>query len=226
MYKAVFLDIDDTLLDFSACAAEAMRRGLEQRGEVYREEMFPVFTRINLGFWHGIETGEITRAELAARRWNAVFAALGLSHLDGPAFEVDFKHFLTRSAVPIPHAREVVAELAARVPLYAASNGPQAQQEKRLARAGLLPFFERIFTSEAIGAEKPSRDFFAACFAELPDIAPAQVLFVGDSLTADMAGGIAFGMDCCWYDPQAQPCPPGIVPRYIIRDLRELPGLL
>ena len=226
MYKAVFIDVDDTLLDFNACAAQAMQRGFAMRGEAYRQEMFPVFRRINLGFWQKIETGEITRAQLEADRWNTVFAALGLPHLDGPAFEVDFKRFLTESAVPIPHALETLQILAARCPLYAATNGPQIQQETRLAKAGMLPYITRVFTSETIGAEKPSPAFFAACFAQLPQLTPADILFVGDSLTADMAGGIDSGMATCWYNPQTLPCPAEITPTYIITDLRQLPQLL
>lgn len=226
MYKAVFLDVDDTLLDFNACAAQSMRRGLELRGEVYRDEMFPVFRTINLGFWHKIETGEITRAQLAADRWNTVFAALGLSHLDGPDFEVDFKRFLNDSAVPVPYAPETVQELSRRYPLYVATNGPQYQQEHRLSMAGMLPYIKKVFTSEAIGAEKPTPAFFAACFAQLPDITPPEVLFIGDSLSADIAGGIACGMATCWYNPAKHPCPPELTPTHIITDLRELLTLL
>ncbi|MBQ0038727.1 MAG: YjjG family noncanonical pyrimidine nucleotidase [Clostridiales bacterium] len=226
MYQAIFLDIDDTLLDFNACAAQAIRRALALRGEVYRDEMFPVFRRINVGFWHRIETGEITRAQLAADRFNAVFAALGLGHLDGPAFEVDFKRFLNEAAVPVPHAPDTVRRLADRYPLYAATNGPQHQQENRLRLAGLLPYFTAVFTSESMGADKPSAAFFAACFARLPGITPGDVLLVGDSLTADIAGGAACGMDTCWFNPNRRPCPPELTPTHIITDLRELEHLL
>ena len=222
MYRGIFLDVDDTLLDFDACAAHALRRGLEMRGEVYRSEMLAVFRRINRGFWQKIETGEITRAQLARDRFNAVFAALGLGHLDGAAFEVDFKRFLNDSAELMPYAAETVAYLAARYPLYVASNGPQRQQERRLAMAGLLPYIKTVFTSEAIGAEKPSPAFFAACFAQLPGIAPGELLFVGDSLTADIAGGIACGMDTCWYHPRSVECAGDIRPTYTITDLRQL----
>lgn len=226
MYKAIFLDVDDTLLDFNACAGQAIRRGLELRGEQYRDEMLPVFHSINVGFWHRIETGEITRAQLAAHRFNTVFAALGLSHLDGPAFETDFKRFLCDSAVPIPHALETVQALSGRYPLYVATNGPQYQQEHRLAMAGMLPHIDGLFTSETIGAEKPTAAFFSACFAQLPGITPADTLFVGDSLTADIAGGAACGMATCWFNPENRPCAQTVTPDYIITDLRELLTLL
>ena len=29
-----------------------------------------------------------------------------------------------------------------------------------------------------------------------------ETLIVGDSLTSDIKGGIAFGLDTCWYNPK------------------------
>ena len=35
----------------------------------------------------------------------------------------------------------------------------------------------------------------------LPGVRPEQCLMIGDSLTADIAGGRAAGMHTCWFDP-------------------------
>ena len=71
----------------------------------------------------------------------------------------------------------------------------------RLRRAGMLDAFERLFISGQLGAEKPSGVFFDRCLAQLPGVRPEQCLMIGDSLTADIAGGRAAGMQTCWFDP-------------------------
>lgn len=78
---------------------------------------------------------------------------------------------------------------------------PYAQQVNRLRRAGMYDFFETLFISGQIGAEKPSAVFFDRCMERLPGVRPEQCLMIGDSLTADIAGGRAAGMHTCWFDP-------------------------
>ena len=65
----------------------------------------------------------------------------------------------------------------------------------------MLDAFEQLFISGQLGAEKPSRVFFDRCLAQLPGVRPEQCLMIGDSLTADIAGGRAAGMQTCWFDP-------------------------
>ena len=51
MIKAVFIDIDGTILDFEACVEETMRLGLLENGIEYKDEMLAVFHRINNVFF-------------------------------------------------------------------------------------------------------------------------------------------------------------------------------
>jgi FMN phosphatase YigB (HAD superfamily) len=208
--RAVLLDIDDTLLSFQGCVRQTMREGFPLFGlPAYTEDMLPVFDQVSGGLWRQIELGQITLPELEQVRWSRVFAALGFKSKDsqlGLRFEEYFRKQLYVSAIPVPGAGELLAYLAPRYVLCAASNGPSGQQMNRLRVAGMLPSFAHVFISEDIGAQKPSREFFDACFSELrasdcPGLAPAEVMVVGDSLTSDMAGGAAYGMRTCWYHP-------------------------
>ena len=88
--------------------------------------------------------------------------------------------------------------------LCAASNGPYLQQLNRLEKAGMIDYFAHCFVSEQLGAEKPSQRFFDGCFAKLPGTLPEETMIIGDSLTADMAGGRQAGMHTCWYDRKKQ----------------------
>ena len=162
--------------------------------------MFAVFQVENDKLWARIERGELTIAGLRDVRWQTILTRLGLE-ADGAAMEDAFRVRLHESAVPVPGALDVLAQLYGKYRLCAASNGPYAQQVNRLRRAGMLDAFEQLFISGQLGAEKPSRVFFDRCLAQLPGVRPEQCLMIGDSLTADIAGGRAAGMQTCWFDP-------------------------
>ena len=47
MITTVFIDIDNTLLDFDLSARQAMSAALKEYGVSYRDDMFPTFKKIN-----------------------------------------------------------------------------------------------------------------------------------------------------------------------------------
>lgn len=225
MIKAILMDVDGTLLDFDACAQESMELACGELGVPFAEEFFPVFTEVNDGLWRRVERGTLTVPRLYEIRWNRIFTRLGLAE-DGPAFEKRFLAHLEESACVVPGALETVEYLSGKYLLCVASNAPYAQQRSRLARAGLLDRFRHLFLSEQIGAAKPDPAFFAACLARLPGIAPGEVLMVGDSLTADIAGCPAAGIQSCWFNPKGRPRGGGPAPDHEIRTLAQLRRML
>lgn len=226
MIKAVFLDVDGTLLDFDAYVKESLQNGFEKyRLGQYDEHVYEVFEQINTVLWQQIERGELTREELMRIRFAQVFARLGIE-FDGPVFEQHFRECLFDSAILIPGAGELVTYLAGKYTLCVASNGPFDQQKNRLAKAGMLPLFDRLFVSEAVGAAKPSAVFFDACFQALPGIRPEETVIIGDSLTADMAGGQQYGIRTCWYNPAHKEAPADMGIDYTVDSLDQIRGIL
>ena len=98
--------------------------------------------------------------------------------------------------------------------------------DSRLQSAGILPYFKGVFISQEVGADKPSRSFFQACFDSIPDFDPAAALMVGDSLTSDIRGGRDAGLRTCWFNPQGEPPDPEVLPDWTVGALEELPALL
>lgn len=229
MIKAVFIDVDNTLLSFDGYVQEALRSGFRKfsLGD-YSDNVCSVFTSINNGLWRSIEKGELTFEELEKIRFDRVFGALRII-ADGPLFERYFKACLNESAIEVPGALDLLRYLAPRYTLCAASNGPYDQQVNRLRLGGMLKYFDLLFISEDIGFQKPSPEYFSVCMDRLNKITPAlpsEVMVIGDSLTSDMAGGLAAGMRTCFYDPEKKLLPEGIRPHIVVNKLSEIKNYL
>ena len=228
--KVLFLDIDNTLLDFDAAAQQSMEESFQVFGLSFRPEMMSIFNEENDKIWKRIEKRELSIEDLKYVRWQAILPRLGFS-ADGEAMEQEFKSRLHTSAVPVEGALEILPYLHERYILCVASNGPYHQQMNRLKKAGMIDYFAHCFVSEQLGVEKPSQKFFDGCFAKLPGILPEETMMIGDSLTADMAGGRQAGMHTCWYDRKGQSAAGAAVPGmehvdHTIRHLQDLKKLL
>lgn len=224
MITNVFIDIDDTLLDFNESAKEAIRIVMADKELVYTPEVFDTFLRINNALWQKIELGQLTKQELFAVRWNTIFKELGIGY-DGPEFETCFRNKLSSCAVPVPYAKEALEYLSGKYTVYAASNAMFRQQMKRLKIAGMTEYFDKFFFSEELGFFKPSKGFFDACFAELSGVQPGEVMMIGDSVSADINGGAEYGLKTCWLNRRGQSTG-GVKADYIISSLSEIKEIL
>ena len=206
--KAVFFDIDNTLLSFREYVRASMKKGFEEFGiGAYTDESYAVFNKINDELWKRIEKGELTLEGLKEIRWNMIFAELGIVY-DGVAFESWFRDKLSVSAIPEKGALELLEYLYPKYTLCTASNGPYDQQINRLHIGGMFGYFTHNFISEKVGAHKPSREFFETCFQELektiPGILPQETVMIGDSKRSDVEGGRAYGMHTCLYSQKEE----------------------
>ncbi|MBR4868011.1 MAG: HAD-IA family hydrolase [Clostridia bacterium] len=227
MIRAILLDIDNTLLNFDAYVQTAMKEGFEQFGlGEYTAETYQIFLSINGPLWHALEQKEITYQELLQVRWNKIFQALGIT-FDGLTFEKYFKGRLFHTAIPETGAMELLTHLQGRYVLAAASNGPFDQQINRLKLAGMYDKMEYHFISEAMGVAKPAKEYFAHCVKVInegrPDpIQPQEILMIGDSLSSDIAGAKAFGMQTCFYDKHQKGDEKGIAPDFTVTRLEQI----
>ena len=125
--KAVFIDIDNTLLDFNKCALWSMQKAFNDYGLSFENSMFDTFNMINNRLWLRIEKGELTKEELYACRWNMIFALIRID-IDGVEFENVFYSYLTESAEPVDGALDLLKYLHGKYLVCAASNASYANQ--------------------------------------------------------------------------------------------------
>lgn len=225
MIKHVFFDLDDTLLDFGKAEAAALKKALCLHGIEITPELSARYSRINDEQWKKLERGEMTREQVLLRRFEIFFAESGLS-ADAQAVQNDYERLLGIGHYFVDGAPELLEALSGRYRLYIASNGTASVQDGRIKSAGIGKYFDAVFISEHIGFNKPSREFFEACFAQIPGLRREECIMVGDRLSSDILGGKNAGIMTCLFDPKGLPDDPDIVPDVRISSLGELPKLL
>ena len=221
----IFMDVDDTLLDFKECAREDVRNCCLKNGITYSDDLFDFFLNRNVILWKRIEDGLLTVDELHRTRWAGIFHDYGIE-ADGPAFENDFIAGLRETSVPVEGAHEAMKYLHSKYQVYVVSNASNLQQTTRLRKAGLMQYVDGVFGSLDIGFIKPSREYFDYCFSQLDGTTPQQTVIIGDSLNADISGGIAYGLHTIWFNIRNVEPSDSTFPDYTIYSLSELGSLL
>ena len=222
---AVLLDLDNTILDFDKAEKTALGRAFTALGVAYDEALLKRYNAINIQHWEMLEDGLLTRNQVLVKRFEALYREYGIA-ADADRSQALYEHLLSEGHWFLPGAEELLETLAGEYRLFLCSNGSAQVQEGRIASAGIAPYFERIFVSEHMGANKPEKRYFDLCFAEIPGFDRERTIMLGDSLTSDIRGGINAGVKTCWFNPRGKENPGPVVPDYEIRTLGEFPALL
>lgn len=222
MYKALLVDLDNTLLDFNKAEERALTTTLLRYGLNDTKEIKEEFKKINSKYWMLFEKGEISKEDLLVQRFKDFFE----KYIPNPkAKEINtfYLNQLAESGDLVVHALETLETIKDKVKIYPVTNGVYNTQVRRLEKSGLNKFFEKIFVSEKIGYQKPKKEFFDYVFNNI-EYNKDEVLLLGDSLTADIIGGINYGIDTCWYNTNHLSSNLKIT--YVIDDLLDLIKLI
>ena len=225
MMEYLFLDLDDTILDFHKAERIALSKTLRDFGLEPTEAVLSRYHDINIWHWQQLEKGLMTRDQVLEGRFRALFSELGRP-VDAVAVTRAYEGNLGIGHYFLPGAEEAVKTLSQKYRLFLASNGTASVQHSRLTSAGLYPYFEKVFVSQEIGHNKPSREYFDACFSQIPGFDAGKAIMVGDSLTSDILGGIRAGMKTCWINPEHKPGREDIRPDYALESIAQLEALL
>lgn len=227
-YKAIFIDIDDTLLDYIPCCKEAFDFAMNEikyGSSTQMDEWFELFMSIANQLFDEAKKGKYTIAQVMELYPTQFIeqARLPLHTLE--PFKNAFREAWGRTNVLIKGAKETLTELKNNhIQLYAASNSFGQLQRNRLQAAGLFDLFDKTYISLDIGYDKPDKRFFEFALHDAK-LQPNEVLMVGDSLTTDIFGAQQLGIHTCWFNPNNRTSV-NIQPTYEIHSLSQLISLL
>ncbi len=223
-YSSLFLDLDNTLLDFDIAEAVAVRKVLAKHSLPCDDEAVKVYSQINLSFWKRFEMGEIPKNAIFEGRFCAFLEHYGCTG-DVSAISKDYCQNLAEGYFTVNGAIEILAYLKNKgYKLYATTNGFSFTQYNRIKHSGLEPFFDNVFISEDAGHQKPEKEYFDYVLSHIPEKDKSRILVVGDSQSSDILGGINSGLDTCWFNPKNDT--PKYKNNYEIASLLELKNIL
>lgn len=220
-YNCIMMDIDNTLLDFDAAERKALLETLQQFSLPCDEAAVSRYHEINSSLWGELNKGKIRRDKLVVERFDRFVKEIGAAAKATELNRAYTEHLATHADV-IPGAEEALQELAEVATMIAVSNGTESVERGRLKLSGFEKYFDDIFVSEAVGVSKPNPKIFQMAMRKLGIEHSDKVLVVGDSLSADIQGGVNAGLDTCWVNMNGLENESGLTPTYEVKALSEL----
>lgn len=211
-YKAIFIDIDDTLLDYIPCCREAFYSALgaiesfqsKEHDDADEEELFRLFFSISGRLFSEAKHGQHTIAEVMELYPVEFCERAGYLPGASEPFKHAFRSAWGHTHTLVPEAEETLRALRDKgYRLFAASNSFGHLQRSRLQHAGILHYFEDTYISMDIGYDKPDIRFYQEALKRC-GLKPQEVLMVGDSMTTDIIGAQAAGLDTIFFDRRAE----------------------
>ena len=218
MIRAVFFDVDDTLLDYYSASRSAFRGALGDDAD------FALWLSISDPHFARYGRGEIGFQEMREERM-AHYLRLSGRDVDEAA-EVEARRFeaLWTSYELFTDVAPCLAALrSSGVALGVITNNEPVHQRHKLSLVGLADAFDAVAISGEVGAAKPDDAIFThAC--GLLDVRPDEALHIGDRLDLDALAATDAGLTGVWLDRRATAQGDETVP--VLSTLEALPALL
>ncbi len=226
-YTWLLFDADGTLFDYDAAEYQALRLTFAEFEIRFDPQTHKIYREVNTQMWLDFEQGTTTAARIKTERFTRLFDklrsdGLAVANMDSLEFSNRYLGNLGACTDLMPGAESVLQKLQSGFRLALITNGLTVVQRARLSHSGLGSFFEAVVISDEEGVSKPDPAIFQIAFDRMGDPDKKEVLMIGDSLTSDIRGANAFGIDACWYNPEGKRPIPGVHFEYEIRSLTEL----
>ena len=228
-YCNLFIDLDDTVYDFSAASRESF---LETYEQLHYERFFDSFEHYmsiyepyNLELWRIYGEGKITKEELNRRRYSYPLEVVGVH--DQQLADTFCREALGRIPTKgnlVPGAIELLEYLRPKYRMYILSNGFKELQSRKMQTAGIDKYFDAVILSEDIGVNKPDRRLYEHALSTTSS-KPGESLMIGDMFDTDIAGAAGVGMEQIFFNRKGIDTLP-FQPTYTVNTLLEIKNIL
>lgn len=224
-YEFLLFDADHTLFDFNKSEYFALKAALDFYSLPSTDDVIEKYSVINVKYWKMLERGEIDKKSLMLARFVEFAKEYGFEDKAEVLSDLYMAN-LAREAHLFEGALEMVEKLSKKYRLFIITNGVKSTQDGRFGISPITKYFEKIFISEVIGAEKPSKVFFDAVENGIDGYSREKAIVIGDSLSSDIKGALNAGIDCIWYNPIKKEAPEGWQITHIVESFDEILEIL
>ncbi|MDQ6781067.1 MAG: HAD family hydrolase [Candidatus Eremiobacteraeota bacterium] len=230
--RALFFDLDDTLLDdteSSEHAAEAVVRELAAQRGLDPVAVARSYIEAAVDFWEELVPGDPKPPSGAIRPsiWRKALARHGVEDA-ALATKIARRYDAARleRVELFPETLPVLHQLHGRYKLAIITNGFAETHEAKIARLELSRFFDVIVLAGEMQLVKPDPSVFRHAL-EAAQASAQESVMVGDRYERDIVGAHAAGLRAIWINVRNEELAAGArVPEAVIRSIAELPAAL
>ena len=228
-YKNLFIDLDDTLYDFSAASRESFMETYEMLnyGRFFEsfEHYLSIYEPYNLELWHIYGEGKITKSELNRRRYSYPLEVVGVYNQElADTFCREALGRIPTKNKLIDGAIELLEYLRPKYNMYILSNGFKELQSHKMRTAGIEKYFDALILSEDIGVNKPNRELYEYALQKTASKTEESIM-IGDMFETDIVGAANIAMDQIYFNPKGKNNNP-FAPTYTVTDLLQIKNIL
>lgn len=190
--RYLLFDADQTLYDFNTAEELSLKKLFDSYKIPFNEEMIRIYNDENNFCWEEFEKGRMKQEELKYLRFERFFNRLELNENSREAGD-RYIDLLSKEGIMLNGAIDFL-EQTNDFKKSLITNGIAKVQRGRIAKSGTEKYFEHIFISEEIDAQKPSKDFFDIVLDKI-NIKKEECIVIGDSEKSDILGAINAGIE-------------------------------
>lgn len=223
-YEILLCDIDDTLFDFHKGEAIALENTFRAFDIPVTPENWAAYHAANSEQWRKLERGETTPQKLRVDRFAEFLRAIGMERNASAMSDVAIDN-LGQQRWPLPYCVELCQQVSARMPIWLVTNGIARVQHSRMENCVLTPYISGLVISEELGVSKPNPKMVWEALAQAGVDDLSRAVFLGDSLTSDIAAANNAGVDSILFT-NGKEIPEGHQATYAVKTLEEACGII
>ncbi len=231
----VWLDLDDTLIDFKANARQALIRLYNTEGLnrffASAEEWATIYESHNMALWNDYNMSLIDSSTLRLERFRRPLTQAGAETTEATElskrFDPIYLDFLASEKRLVPGAVELLKALRNEgCKIGILSNGFKEVQPRKIKSAGLEPYVDLMVLSDDIGINKPDIRLYRYAMSQAGEAYPRRHLMIGDNPDTDIAGALNAGWNAIYFNRFNRPVNENISGARIVYNLSDIPSTL
>jgi len=199
--RYIYFDLDNTLLDHIKAESKSHQAVYESFSELQKipiDEWLETYQEVNHNLWVQYQDGDIDRHQLHFSRFHDSMVKMGLPTDHSREIGISYMDKYRENWEWVDQAEEAIALASKHFDVGIITNGFKETQLKKFEKLSMHKYTSRMVISEELGVLKPDPKVFDHA-TELAGVPREEILYVGDSYSSDVVGGLNAGWQTAWY---------------------------
>ncbi len=233
MFKALLMDLDDTLINSSRIYDRALEFAtyyLSEKNGLKLTDFYPIVKRKDTLIRKNFPTVHTRHSRILVFRHALEEAGVNYSLADLPTAEDIYWEFFDENVSlydGVIDALKMIRETGVKTAVV--SDGDLRGRIRKIEAVGLLPYIDQVFASEETIFEKPFSAIFTLALSKLK-VQSSEALMVGNNYKNDIQGAQLVGIKAAIFNPavdgHVEGHDPEVVADYEFTHYKELPAII